>query len=123
MKPKAFLLPVLWIGIALATTQCKQLSKVKPLPVARLADSPEQKEIARSTRALAGNPKAQLGRFLDAASRAAAAFPDPDSLETYHFAVARAIDLIDQQDLSPWNAPLTAPSGHPEVTWTLSSDL
>lgn len=122
MKAKALLLS-LWIVIALATTQCRQLSKVKPLPVARLADSPEQKEIARTTRHLAADPEAQLGRYLDAASKAVAAFPDPEALETYHFAVARAIDLIETKDLAPWNTPVTSPSGHPSFTWTLTSDL
>lgn len=117
-----FLLPV-WLGLALATTQCKQLSKVKPLPAARLADSSEQKEISRTARASAGNPEAQLGSFLDAASVAASKFPDPESLETYHFAVARAIDVIEKEGLTPWKAPVTSPSGHPSVTWTLSSDL
>jgi pimeloyl-ACP methyl ester carboxylesterase len=105
----------LWIALPLLMAGCAHYSKVtEKKGVTRLAATEEQKILAEHQKRLKNNPLAQIGRYLDSANasrtRLAANPKDALARSDYNFAVARIIEIIEDRDFSPWDAPLRCES-------------
>ncbi len=94
---------------------CSTYSKVRQTQRARdLAVTAEQVQVAQALGARRTKPLEQLGGYLDAANdarRRLAADPEDTLLRSdYNFAVARVIDIMARDKLTPWDQPVVAPS-------------
>lgn len=101
-------------GAAALLTNCSQYSKVKTRPVSAITVTAEQKALAGSLGSLSKKPLHRLGHLIDAANSARAKLraqpSDALSLSDYNFAVSRIVELIEEESLSPWAAPVIAPA-------------
>ena len=102
---------------------CNRYAKVVKLPVSAVTMTEKQEDLARSLKPLASQPLAQLGGFLDAADaarlRLGANPGDPLARADYNFAVSRILEIVDREDLAPWEAPIRCPSGR-GADWRLT---
>lgn len=102
---------------------CSQYSKVRESPTFALTSSGEQKQLVRSAKSFRSEPLEQIGLYLDSvnASRSKLASNPSDgiAISDYNFAVARIVEIIQENDLHPWDAPLACPSGS-ESHWQLA---
>jgi len=111
------------IAIVLLFGGCSNYARVKKKPVSAVTITAAQEDLAKSLEPLATQPLAQLGGYLDAANRARSKLEtDPEDAlaqADYNFAVSRIVEIVDREDLEPWNAPVVCPS--PEgAEWRLS---
>ena len=87
-----------------------------------LATTDEQRALALAQERLQSRPLEQLGGWLDAANRArlqlAAESGNTGAQSDYNFAVARVMEIISGQKLSPWNRAVVCPSGT-KAAWRL----
>ncbi len=120
---------------ALVLAGCAQpYSKATKKSAAAVANSSRQKAMLAIAKPFAKRPLAQIGRYLDSANAARIELgsnPNTTSARSeYNFAVARVIEIIEEEGLTPWAEPivcesgagdpwrlkLTPPSYHPDVT-------
>ena len=105
-------LPILCLlGTVLLHGGCSNYSRVAKLPLSAVTITKEQEALAKSLKPFAKQPMAQLGCYLDAANvarlRLKAEPGDPLAQADYNFAVSRILEIIDSEDLAPWEAPLS----------------
>jgi hypothetical protein len=109
-------------GAAALLTNCSQYSKVKTLPISAITVTAEQKALAGSLGSLSKKPIQRLGHLLDAANSARAELrarpSDSLALSDYNFAVSRIVELIQEESLTPWSAPVIAPAAGGEA-WSM----
>lgn len=115
------------IGFALLFTGCSQYAEVSTRE-ARWS-GPKILHNARLGHLLTtkrGDTEEKLGRYLEAASLAAAdlrARPgDPEARAAYNFAVARTIETIEKGKLDPWSKPLVLSDADGGFTITFRPD-
>lgn len=93
---------------------CSQYSKVIKRPLWAVAATPEQKSLYRSIRPHSKQPLIKIGHYLDAANDARLKLIDqPDdknARDIYDFAVSRILEVIEDDDLEPWDKPLSCAS-------------
>lgn len=117
-------LTLAWIVLVTATlwVGCAKESVAVKRSAAAVATSGEQRAVLRSANRLRNEPKAQLGRYLDAAaaarSRMAASPDDVSARADYNFAIARIVEIVEVEDFEPWKAPIACPSDS-GATWNL----
>lgn len=123
MQPSLRPLSLCLTGAALLLSACSQYSKVHELPVSAVTTTGEQKALYKSLKPLGKYPRAQLGLYLDSADKArrqlAAKPSDPLARANYNFAVARIVEIINKENLTPWEAPVVCASGEASP-WSLS---
>jgi pimeloyl-ACP methyl ester carboxylesterase len=117
-------LPACLMVIPLFLAGCSHYSKVHETKRTRhLAVTAEQRALAESQDRLKGKPMAQLGRYLDsvnsARTRLAANPADTLARSDYNFAVARIMEIVENGNYTPWDAPLTCESANGGA-WSLS---
>ncbi len=99
------------LGVVSLSSGCAPYSALSRKPVSRIAATSEQRELARMQRLPA---ERRLGRLIDTAydatNRMAADSADVAAGSDYNFAVARIVEVIEENDLAPWEAPLICPS-------------
>lgn len=111
-------------GILLFLAGCaQQYSRVARKPTSSVAVTSEQKSMFKFLRPYAKNPLTQIGRYLDSANAArtklAANPSDTLAQSDYNFAVSRIVEIIEDNDFTPWDAPLVCNSGV-DGQWSLS---
>ena len=111
------------LGIVLLVGGCSNYSKVVKLPVSDVTITKDQEELTESLKPLAKQPLTRLAAYLDAADIARWQLQaDPNDTHAradYNFAVSRILEIIDSEDLAPWEAPVSCRSqGGGE--WSLS---
>lgn len=93
---------------------CSGYSKVTKRPMYAVADTGEQKALTRATKPLSKKPLSQMGRFLDSANSARLELAKNPNNETaqanYNFAISRIVEIIEDDDLKPWEKPLPCES-------------
>jgi hypothetical protein len=103
------------LGITLMLGGCAQYSTVKKRPISAVTVTAEQKVLAGSLKSFSGQPLVRLGLLLDAADAARlqlAANPSNTLARSdYNFAVARIMEIIGEEGLAPWDAPVSCRSG------------
>lgn len=102
---------------------CAQYSRVSERHrTLDLTTTAEQRTVVEAQKPLRGNPLAQIGIYLDAsnAARLRLASDPKDVLaqSDYNFAVARVVEIVSKNRLTPWDKPLVCPSAKGEP-WTL----
>jgi len=121
MKPLSFLRTVL-LGLALVATGCKHYSSFRETRPSYQSSTPSGHLIAQAHKHPAKQPETQIGIYLDAAAAAAAVLEehadDATARKDYNFAVGRIFEVIHEESLEPWKAPLRCP-GFSKV-WDLS---
>ncbi len=102
------------MSVLILLVGCSQYAKVSKRPIWAITDSPQQKDLYRSTRSFSKQPLARLGRYLDSANEArlklAKDSDDTMAQSDYDFAVARIVEIIEDDSLKPWEKPLSCPS-------------
>ena len=101
---------------------CAPYSKVKKISTASLAANSEQKSIYKLLKPYGRDPHAQIGRYLDWANATRLKLTtDPSDIiaqSNYNFAVSRIVEIIEDQDFTPWDTPLVCNSGA-DGQWSL----
>jgi len=101
-------------AILLLLVGCSGYSKVTKRPMYAIANTGEQKDLTRSTKSLSTKPLTRLGRYLDSANSARLALAKDPTNETaqadYNFAISRIVETIEEDDLKPWEKPLSCDS-------------
>ena len=124
--PPSAIRTALVLAGALFVIGCSQpyskISKVSPVAV---AGSAGQKLLQSVAGKLGKQPLARIGVFLDSAQAASlelASNPsDAEALADYNFAVGRIVEIVEDEELTPWEAPLACPSAD-GTDWLLSFD-
>jgi len=136
MKNTQFSVPFAAVAVCtLLLTGCaQQYSKAKKKSIASITATPEQEDMARSLKPHSKQPLTQLGGYLDLANasrlRLDSTPSDTRAQSDYNFAVGRIIEIIENQNLTPWIEPILCQSGggkpwrlsftpldlHPEIT-------
>ncbi len=111
------------LAILLLLPACSYYSKARKQSVSAVAVTAGQKDLYKSMKLLKKHPLAKLGLYLDSANTSRlqlAKNPSNASAQSdYNFAVARIVEIIHEEGLRPWNAPLTCVSGDTSK-WSLS---
>jgi len=117
-------LPAALLAASVLASGCAQYSSVrfrKDTP--SLAVTAQQKQLAVTQEKSSKDPLVRLGGYLDAADEARRKLArDPENVllqSDYNFAVARIMDILYEQKLSPWDKTVVAPSAHGEP-WRLT---
>ncbi len=102
---------------------CTQYSRVSERHrTLDLTTTAEQRVVVKAQKSLKNNPLAQIGVYLDAANtarlRLASDPKDVLALSDYNFAVARIVEIVSKNRLTPWDKPLVCPSAEGEP-WEL----
>jgi pimeloyl-ACP methyl ester carboxylesterase len=112
----------LLFGLLLVTTSCSHYSTVRVVRPGYDSSTPAGEIITHSLNRPPPPPLVQLGGLLDATSTAATvlqAHPnDAEALDDYNFAVGRIFEIIEDNGLEPWKAPLACPGA--DKVWNLS---
>ena len=99
----------LLLAIPLLLSGCSTYSKMTQKKGSALTVTAEQQELQRSLKKLSNDPMAQLGQLLDAveAARQGLATTPGDALvqSDYNFAVSRIVEIVEDQNLTPWDTP------------------
>ena len=102
------------MSILILLVGCSQYAKVSKRPIWAITESPEQRELYSSARTLSKQPLQRLGHYLDAVNDArlklAKNSSDTTAQSNYDFAVARIVEIIENDNLKPWEKPLSCPS-------------
>lgn len=102
------------LGIALFLGGCTSYSKVVKLPVSAAIVTKQQEALTKSLKPFANQPLERLGGYLDAANaarlRLKAGPGDTLAQADYNFAVSRILEIIESEDLAPWEAPISCRS-------------
>ena len=110
---------------ALVAGCSSQYSKIEERPWESVTVTSTQAKLAKDLR-LVERPIDRLGRLLDEADsvrRELAGSPSSALLRAdYNYVVARIAEIIDDEDLSPWDAPVRCPSAKGPA-WLLSAPL
>jgi hypothetical protein len=121
MQTKRHVLAVM--SILFLLVGCSHYAKVSKRPIRAITESPEQKNLYRSTRLFSKQPLMRLGNYLDSADSARLKLAeDPgDSVaqSDYDFAVARIVEIIENEKLKPWDTSLSCPSKD-NINWSLT---
>ena len=108
--------------LLLVATSCTHYSTVRVVRPTHDSSTPAGEIIVRSLKRPPSSPLVKLGGFLDAASTAAIVLQtrpnDVEALHDYNFAVARIFEVIEDNELEPWKAPLACPGA--SKVWSLS---
>jgi hypothetical protein len=110
------------IALALALAGCRNYSSVSEKRATYHSVSPAGQLISQAQKMPSKEPLDRAGRYLDAASSAAAVLAkqpgDAQARADYNFATGRIFELVEQNGLEPWKTPLRCPGS--ERVWTLS---
>lgn len=102
------------VAILLLFVGCSHYAKVSKRPIWAIAKTTEQQNLYKSARQLSKQPLAQLGLYLDAANDARLKLVehpnDKLAQHDYDFAVARIVEIIEHDQLKPWEKALSCPS-------------
>jgi pimeloyl-ACP methyl ester carboxylesterase len=116
-------LPFLLAALAFWLAGCAHYSKVQKRSVEHATTTAEQQALVKSLKALESKPLAKLGLLLDDVDatrhRLAANPSDTLAQSDYNFAVSRIMEIIEDDHLTPWDAPVAcvSPNG---IEWSLS---
>jgi pimeloyl-ACP methyl ester carboxylesterase len=95
-------------------TGCSVYSKVVGRKIGKVAVTAQQRSLVKSMKPFADQPMERLGRYLDAANAARLQLIEsPTNTLTqsdYNFAVGRIVEIIEDEGLTPWDAPVISPS-------------
>lgn len=102
---------------------CAQYAQVQQhRRTASLASTAEQRAVVKSMEKMPNDPLVQIGGYLDAANaarlRLASDPKDVLALSDYNFAVARVVEIVSNNRLTPWTNRLVCPSATGEP-WKL----
>jgi pimeloyl-ACP methyl ester carboxylesterase len=114
-------------------SSCSQIATVReqrpvfrPLKTAAGIITGVQQEISTAMKEGRRDPMASLGRYLTAAESAAAELSKSPSdqvlRDDYNFAVARILSIVQEEELDPWNQPLTVPARGGDFQLTRKAD-
>ncbi len=111
--------------LAASLAGCSGYSKVKQRRDSAVTVTGEQRRLTKSLKAISG-PNQKLGHLLDSVQdiRERLAILPHDALlqADYNFAVARIVEIVEQQNYPLWDEPVPCPSaaGH---TWSLTMQV
>jgi hypothetical protein len=109
-------------SIALGPPSCSNYATVSTRHLAYRAGTPAGEIIAGELAHPSKDPLVQIGGYLDATAKAAAALKanpgDVPARADYNFAIGRIIEAITAANLEPWKAPLRCPGADGE--WLFS---
>jgi len=111
------------LSLSLLLTSCSHYSKGRKQSATSLATTAEQKALSKSVKSLGKYPLAKMGLYLDSANSARIKLsknPGNASAQSdYNFAIARIVEIIQEEKLRPWDTSLICASGNADK-WTLS---
>ena len=112
MKPLSCLRTVL-LALALFATGCNHYSSFRETRPSYRSSTPAGHLITQAHNHPPKQPQTRIGIYLDAAAAAAAVLEEhPDDATArgdYNFAVGRVFEVIHEEGLEPWKAPLKCP--------------
>ncbi len=112
--------------LCLAAAGCQTYSKVREQQPHYQATTPVGEAIVRALKNPEKQPEAQMGRYIDAASEAAAILEknpgDAQALKDYNFAVSRLFEVLHDSGLEPWKAPVKCPGADGDWSFSVVSD-
>ncbi len=102
------------IAILFLFVGCSNYAKVSKRPIWAIAKTAEQKKLYTSASLPSKQPLARLGQYLDAVNDARLKLKkhpsDTIAQDDYDFAVARIVEIIEDDQLKPWEQALSCPS-------------
>jgi pimeloyl-ACP methyl ester carboxylesterase len=110
------------VALSALLVGCAQYSRVTERPTAALTTTAEQRSVLATAEQRRDDPAGQIGGYLDAAHAASVklkAIPDDVLAQSdYNFAVARIVETVSRNGLTPWDKPVECPSSD-GGTWKL----
>jgi hypothetical protein len=102
------------LGVGLSLGGCSSYSKVVKLPLSDVTITEAQEALIKSLKPFAKQPLTRLGSYLDSANAARSKLKaeptDALAQADYNFAVSRIMEIIESEDLAPWEAPVSCRS-------------
>src|SRR5690349_4028901 len=101
------------VCLALTTTSCENYSSVSERRPGYHSTTASGQLIAKALHHSVKPYEPQMGRYIDAASAAAAVLEknptDAQALKDYNYAVSRLFEVLHESGLEPWKTPVKCP--------------